>query len=154
MTVTVGTDSYIDESELIAYAALRGVTITTPDASIALIKAMDYLESQDFIGWKTEAAQPLQWPRQGVYIDGVLVDSATVPQEVKDAQAVIAMSINDGYDPLATYGPAVKRRKTDVLETEYKDSASTTKYSPNITRALSKIVTSTSAGSIQLSTYR
>ena len=152
MTVTVGTDSYIDESELQAYAAARGITLIG-DASVQLIKAMDYLEAQSFKGTKTDAAQPLQWPRTGVYIDGMLIDSDTVPQEVKDAQAVIAVSIDQGYDPMATYGPAVKRRKTDVLETEYKDSASTTKYSPAITRALDKLIVS-SGGNIQLMAYR
>ncbi len=152
MTVTVDTDSYIDEAELQAYAAARGVTLNG-DPSVQLIKAMDYLESQSFKGTKTDTAQPLQWPRTGVYIDGVLIDSDTVPQEVKDAQAVIAVSIDQGYDPMATYGPAVKREKVDVIEIEYKDSASTTDYSPAITRALDKLIVS-SGGSIQLMSFR
>ncbi len=152
MAVIIGTNSYIDEAELTAYALLRGVTLSG-DPSVLLIKAMDYLESQLFIGYKTDTAQPLQWPRSEAYIDGVLIDPDTVPQEVKDAQAVISMSIDAGYDPLATYGPAVKREKVDVIEIEYKDSASTTDYSPAITRALDKITTG-SGGQIQLSAYR
>jgi hypothetical protein len=147
MTVIVGTNSYIDEAELIAYALARGVTITEPDATVLLIKSMDYLESQSFIGVKTSTTQALQWPRTGAYIDGVLVDPDTVPQEVKDAESVIAMSIQAGYDPLATYGPAVKSEKVDVIQITYKDSSSTTDYNPNITRALSKITTGFGAGS-------
>lgn len=152
MTVTVGVDSYIDEAELIAYASFRGVTLEG-DPSVLLIKAMDYLETQNFIGYKTDSAQPLQWPRTNAYIDGVLIDPDTVPKEVKDAQAIIAMSVDAGYDPLATYGPAVKREKVDVIEIEYKDSASATDYSPAITRALDKITTG-SGGQIELSAFR
>ena len=154
MTVTVGVNSYIDEAELLAYALLRGVTITTENASIDLIKAMDYLESQSFKGWKTESDQALQWPRANVYIDGVLIDSATVPQQTKDAQAVIAMSIEAGFDPLATYGPAVKSEKVDVIQITYKDSSSTTDYSPNITRALEPITTGLGSGLIEVNAAR
>lgn len=154
MAVTVGVDSYIDEAELTTYAGNRGITLTG-DPSVLLIKAMDYLESQSFIGVKTDPAQALQWPRSEAYIDGVLIDPYTVPQEVKDAQAVIAVSIEQGFDPLATYGRAIKRRKTDVLETEYMDGARDTSYSPNITRALEKIVTSGSgSGFIEIGAYR
>lgn len=153
MTVIVGVNSYIDEAELIAYALARGVTITTADASIDLIKAMDYLEAQPFKGWKTDPAQPLQWPRTDVYIDGVLIDSATVPQETLDAQAVIAMSIEAGYDPLATYGPSVKSEKVDVIQIVYKDNARATEYNPGITAALEPLVT-TSSSQIILSAFR
>lgn len=153
MTVIVGVNSYIDEAELIAYALARGVTITTADASIDLIKAMDYLEAQPFKGWKTDPAQALQWPRTDVYIDGVLIDSATVPQETLDAQAVIAMSIEAGYDPLATYGPSVKSEKVDVIQIVYKDNARATEYNPGITAALEPLVT-TSSSQIILSAFR
>lgn len=152
MAVTVGTNSYIDEAELIAYASLRGVSVD--NATPILIKAMDYLESQSFKGAKTDSAQPLQWPRTGVYIDGVLIDSETVPQQTKDAQAVIAMSIEAGYDPLATYGPAVKSEKVDVITVTYKDSARATDYNPDITRVLEPIVETSSGGQIVLGAFR
>ena len=124
MTVVVGTDSYITESQLIDYAAKRGVTLVG-DASVLLIKAMDYLDAQSFKGTKTDPAQPLQWPRVGVFID---------------AQSVIALSIDAGFNPLDTYGPAVKREKVDVIEVEYQDNAGATDYSPAITSALRPLV--------------
>tara|TARA_R110002167_G_scaffold75830_1_gene211563 strand:+ start:61 stop:525 length:465 start_codon:yes stop_codon:yes gene_type:complete len=141
MTVIVGTDSYIAESDLIAYAAKRGVTLIS-DASVLLIKAMDYLEAQSFKGTKTDPSQPLQWPRVGVSIDGAPIDSATVPAQVGNAQAVIALSIDSGFNPLDTYGPAVKREKVDVIEVEYQDNSGATDYSPAITSALRPIVSS------------
>lgn len=152
MTVIVGTNSYIDETELTDYAALRGVTLDA-DPSVLLINAMDYLETQRFKGTKTASDQALQWPRTGVYIDGVLIDSDTVPQEVKDAQAIISMSIDAGYNPLATYGPDVKSEKVDVIEIVYKDSSRATDYSPAITAALAPLI-KTSAGQITLSAFR
>ena len=134
MTVVVGTDSYITESQLIDYAAKRGVTLVG-DASVLLIKAMDYLDAQSFKGTKTDPAQPLQWPRVGVFID-----AATVPVQVNNAQSVIALSIDAGFNPLDTYGPAVKREKVDVIEVEYQDNAGATDYSPAITSALRPLV--------------
>ena len=61
----------------------------------------------------------LAWPRQYVYVDNVLLDSATVPSGIVKAQHVIALSIANGYDPLATIERTVKREKVDVLEVEY-----------------------------------
>lgn len=139
MTVVVGTDSYIDETQLTDYATKRGIALDA-DPSVLLIKAMDYLEGQSFKGSKTDDAQGLQWPRTGAYIDGLLTDSSIVPDQVHSAQAVIALSIDAGYDPLATYGPAVKMEKVDVIEIEYQDNARATDYSPAITSALRPIV--------------
>ena len=145
MALVVGTNSYVDEAYITTYATDRGITLTG-DASVLGVQAMDYLEAQNFKGSKTDSAQPLQWPRTGVYIDGVLVDSAVVPSEVEVAQAVIAVSISQGYNPNATYGPAVKREKVDVIEIEYQDNAGATDYSPAITNALRPIVDGSAGG--------
>jgi len=139
MSVVVGVDSYMSEAEMVDYAAKRGVVLVS-DVSVLLIKAMDYLEAQNFKGQKTDPSQPLQWPRKNAVINGVLVDSSTVPTEVGNAQAVIALSIDSGYNPLDTYGPAIKREKVDVIEVEYQDNAGATDYSPAITSALRPLV--------------
>ena len=141
MSVVVGVDSYISESQLDEYAAKRGIVLVC-DASVLLIKSMDYLEAQNFKGQKTDPAQPLQWPRKNAVINGVLVDSSTVPAEVSNAQAVIALSIDSGYNPLDTYGPAIKSEKVDVIEVVYQDNAGSTDYSPAITSALRPLVSS------------
>ena len=117
--VTVGVDSYVDETELQNYATKRGITIAG-DKTVLLYKAMDYIETRPYKGAKTDPSQPLQFPRNG---------ETTVPQNIKTAQIVAALLTDTGVDLLAPVGRAVKRKKVDVLETEYMDNAAeSTKY--------------------------
>ena len=139
MTVTIG---YTTDDAFIAFALARGVTVTAPNAAIALTKAMDYMETRQYKGYKTDNDQVLDWPRQYVYVDNVLLDSATVPSGIVKAQHVIALSIANGYDPLATIERAVKREKVDVLEVEYQPNASATPILRSISAALSDYVAS------------
>lgn len=139
MTVTIG---YTTDDDFIAFALARGVTVTAPNAAIALTKALDYMETKQYKGYKTDDDQVLDWPRQYVYVDNVLLDSATVPVGIIKAQHVIALSIANGYDPLATIERAVKREKVDVLEVEYQPNASATPILRSINAALSDYVAS------------
>lgn len=139
MTVTIG---YTTDDDLIAFALARGVTVTTPNAAIALTKALDYMETKQYKGYKTDNDQVLDWPRQYVYVDNVLLDSTTVPVGIIKAQHVIALSIANGYDPLATIERAVKREKVDVLEVEYQLNASATPILRSINAALSDYIAS------------
>ena len=139
MTVTIG---YTTDDAFIAFALARGVTVTAPNAAIALTKALDYMETRQYKGYKTDNDQVLDWPRQYVYVDNVLLDSATVPSGIVKAQHVIALSIANGYDPLATIERAVKREKVDVLEVEYQPNASATPILRSINAALSDYVAS------------
>ena len=139
MTVTIG---YTTDDAFIAFALARGVTVTAPNAAIDLTKALDYMETRQYKGYKTDNDQVLDWPRQYVYVDNVLLDSATVPSGIVKAQHVIALSIASGYDPLATIERAVKREKVDVLEVEYQPNASATPILRSINAALSDYVAS------------
>lgn len=139
MTVTIG---YTTDDDFIAFALARGVTVTAPNAAIALTKALDYMETRQYKGYKTDDDQVLDWPRQYVYVNNVLLDSATVPSGIVKAQHVIALSITNGYDPLATIERAVKREKVDVLEVEYQPNASATPILRSINAALSDYVAS------------
>lgn len=123
MALTVGTDTYVTASELTSYVTARGYVIKTGDEEVLLVRAMDYIESLTFKGTRTSTAQALTWPRTGVYVDNVLLDSATVPERVKKAQMAAAVAVGDGADPLAKLEPAVKREKADVVEVEYQDGA-------------------------------
>lgn len=142
--VTVGTDSYVTETELSDYATARGITIAG-DKSVLLIKAMDYLESRQFIGTKTVYNQALQFPR--ILCDDTYLyrnyeyysmypqnyfnnsqpcpyDNNTVPNEIKKAQMIAALLIDGGADLQSSLGQAIKREKVSVLETEYQDYTS------------------------------
>ena len=94
-TGVANANSYATDAELKAYANLRGKSVpaTQPERESLLILAMDYIESyrKQFKGIKTDYTQSLQWPRVDAYIDGYQVDSASIPQELKNAQMEAAL---------------------------------------------------------------
>ena len=121
-----GANSYITLAEARAYALERGVTLTADDAVLEahLILAMDYLESlrDKYQGSKTLSTNSLQWPRYPVYIDGTLIGSNVIPQELKDAEAQLAIEQHNGIvisPSVAEKVGAVKKEKVGPLETEY-----------------------------------
>lgn len=126
-SIVAGANSYASVAEARAYATARGVTLPVgdPAVEVLMIRAMDWLESlrAQYPGTKVSATQPLQFPRVGVYVDGFLVAETEIPAILKSAQCQVAVDLNDGIDPLATYTaePAVIREKVDVLETQYSE---------------------------------
>lgn len=98
---------YVEEATFTAWAAARGITLAgTP--SVLLTTALDWVELQSYQGQRTESTQPLSWPRTGVYIDGVLQDSATVPGLVEELQMRVAADMDAGSDPLGVSGQTVQ----------------------------------------------
>lgn len=109
---------YTDEAALTAYAAARGVTLTS-DAAVLLTKALDYIELQSFAGEKTDPDQVLEWPRTGV--TGVADDA--VPQKIVTAQLVCALIYDSGGDPMAPIGPRVTQETVvGAVSVSYSDS--------------------------------
>lgn len=115
MALTVGTDTYVTVAEFTAYALKRGVTLAAGQDEIYLTKAMDYLESRIYCGYKTDSTQALQFPRDG---------NTTVPQGIKNAQCIASILIGQGNDLQGNISQAVKREKVDTLEVEYQDGTS------------------------------
>jgi hypothetical protein len=111
-------NSYVSESDLATYATDRGVTITGT-AAVLIIQAMDYLESRQFLGTKSDIDQALQWPRFGVEVDAYYVDSDEIPTLLKQAEMEICIAIDGGVNPLANLGRETKREKVGDLEVEY-----------------------------------
>ena len=139
MAVVVGTDSYATEAELLAYATARGITISG-DQTQLLIRAMDFLENQRFIGYKAASDQALQWPRTGVMIDGWDIDSTVTPNKVKVAQMEVALSMDADSDPMAVTDPDVKSQTVGTISITYQDKSSTKR--PKIDTALSGLIES------------
>ena len=137
--------SYASEAELAAYAALRGVTVTGTDTEL-LIKAMDYLETQSFKGYKYTDDQALQWPRGSVYLYGYYIDVDTIPQLLKDAQIEFALGIDAGNNPTATLGRATKSEKVGDIEVEYMAGARDTTYLVAAESKLSELLAPGSGG--------
>ena len=140
--IVVGTNSYATELELTTYASDRGITITAADKTVLLIKAIDYLETRQWIGTKTVYNQALQFPRilcsstlynqyplnqypQSYNVGLCEFDSLTVPTPIKNAQLIAALLIDAGYDLQSTLGQAVKSEKVDVIEVTYMDGSIT-----------------------------
>lgn len=122
-TITVGENSYIDDTYLQQYADDRGLTIAAADLSVLLINAMDYLNVQSWSGTKTDEAQALDFPRNG---------STEVPSNIEQAQAVLAIEWDKGNDLQASVDRALKSEKIDVLEFEYMDNAEETVRYPKV----------------------
>ena len=123
-TIIVGTNSYVSEAELTTYATDRGITILG-DTSVLLIKAMDYIETRSFISVKTDVTQALQFPRVLCALSSECeYSNDEVPKNIKKAQIVSAILIDQGNDLQATNTQLVKSEKIDVLEVEYMDGSS------------------------------
>jgi len=131
MAIVVGENSYNTEAELVEYATARGLTISG-DTEQLLIKAMDWLEFQPFIGVKYVSTQDLEFPRY---------PSSDVPAKIKKAQLVAAMLIDSGEVLFPVVDRATKREKIDVLEVEYMENASETKRFPELSLLLREFLT-------------
>lgn len=146
--VSPAPNTYIDAAGLANFASLRGQTdiaeADTEQLEISLIKAADYLSQKYRLAWKgslVRAYQPLDWPRRGVDIpdffdpfykqvnvpisfqDTLFVPENEVPQEVRDAQCLLAIATFSGSESTGTLqgslGRVTKREKLGELEVEY-----------------------------------
>ena len=138
-------NSYISEAELTTYATDRGITLSGT-AAVLIIQAMDYIEAQNYKGYKLTDEQALQWPRGNVFIDGYAVDTDEIPVLLKDAQAEVCIGIDGGTNPLANEERATKREKVDVIEVEYMDGARNTTYLKAAETKLEKLIKAGSSG--------
>ena len=144
-SIVAGANSYVSEAELTAYATQRGVTLTGGTEAL-LIKAMDYLQTLEYIGDKKTADQPLLWPRRNVTIDGFDVSSEEIPEELKNAQLALAVSIDEGNDPMATIHRKTRKEKVDVLEIEYADNSASAAIITSVNRILAKLLSGGGVG--------
>lgn len=120
-------NSYITVGEARLYAISRGVTLPAEDDAIAvmLIQANDYLEAQSckYQGSRTYADQSLAWPRDCVFINGALLLNTVIPKNLKSAQSVLVMAVNDGLvlQPNTGAGDYVTEETVGPITTKYAD---------------------------------
>lgn len=122
-------NSYVSIAEADDFNADRGnVAWTGDDAAkqAALVKATDYIEQSYGSRWRGEKLvdnQGLALPR----------DFGTpLPRQLKQAVCVLALEAIAGTDLNPTVDRAIKREKTDVIETEYMDNAAPVEQRPAI----------------------
>lgn len=90
MALVVNDNSYLDVAEAELYFADRLHTSTwdnavAGDKSASLIGATKAIEAMKFLGSRYDATQKLSFPRNGLIVDGIELDGAIVPQDIKEA---------------------------------------------------------------------
>lgn len=140
-TVVAAANSYVTIDEFQAWADARGISYGT-DFTISqqLFRATDYFESLSFKGVKHTEDQPLQFPRDDLYIDGYAVDSDEIPKEVKVAIYELIKIEIDGDSKLSPSEREVTSEQIDSIRITYKDNAGMKRSTPALDRALRKLV--------------
>lgn len=140
-TVVATANSYVTLDEFQAWADARGVDYGTDyTLSQQLFRAHDYFESLAFKGVKHTEDQPLQFPRDDLYIDGYSVESDEIPKEVKTAIYELIKLEIDGDSKLTPSEREVTSEQIDSIKITYKNNAGMKRSTPALTQALKKLV--------------
>ncbi len=137
-TVVTGANSYDSVANIEAFALARGVTLINTEQLIH--KAMDWLETQNFQGWKYSASQPLQFPRVGVVIDNYVLPTAQIPTQLKTTEALLVMEIFAGNDPSAPIPQQTKGVKVGPISIDFADGSTPFTITPAVNNSLSKLL--------------
>lgn len=138
--IVTGANTYVSLADFKAWADARGITYGTDEVVTQQIyRAMDYIESLDFKGLKHTETQPLQWPRDMVYIDGYSVDSDEIPNQLKLAVYEAIKVEIDGDSRLSPDEREVISEKIDSISVTYKSSTGMKRATPALTKALQKL---------------
>lgn len=144
--IIANANSYVSELELTNFATARNITLVLT-AEQLLIQAMDYIESLLYQGVKRTRGQGLQWPRMGVVIDGYIIDSITIPQELRNGLMQTALAIDSGVGPQVNTVRQTIVEKVGDLEVHYAPGSTNSERSVKIMSALYKLLLSGGAGS-------
>lgn len=133
-------NSYVSIDDFIAWADARGFTYESyPTIQQKILRAMDFIESLDFIGEKSIETQALQWPRDYVFIDGYSIESNQIPKEVKIAvYEAVKLEIDGDSKMTATERETLAEQIGDISVT-YASSAGMKRQTPALTKALRKL---------------
>lgn len=140
-------NSYADLAFIRAYNLARGREFTDDDdLGIArALLAMDYLQSLAYQGSRTFGQdQPLEWPRENVWLYGDWFANDAIPVQLKNAQAELAWQVQSGIVLFPTQsGQQVKRRKIGQLEREFFGPAADTPFMPAVNAWLAPLLETT-----------
>ncbi len=148
-TGLTNSNSYVSVADATVYATLRGVTVTA-NLDDALIKAIDYIESQSFQGYKNTKAQALQWPRTGVYIDNFSVDVDEIPTELINAQIEAALVVDGGDEILPVNERETETETVDVISVTYAPGSRSNPGYPKIDVWLDKVLISKQGSTVRV----
>jgi len=148
-TIVENADSYNTEAEVVAHAAIYGVTMTTGEAETYVKRGRSYLDTQIYQGEQVDfGVQSLPFPRRYVVIEGNLLDEEVIPTMLKKAECELAVMLFNGKDPqvIVTKEDSVKTKKFDVFEKTYMDNANTTPVYPRLSAYLDPLLESGGGG--------
>lgn len=158
-SIVADANSYVTYDYALAYHALRGNSAWAAGSELnqqyAIIRATQAVDSIYKGKWKgtpTEyGTQELEWPRQGVEVNGVELDDDLIPASLKKAvceAALRELAEANSMTPDLDRGGEIKRVKADTVEVEYMDGANSTTTFTAIDGLLADLVTGTSASNI------
>lgn len=120
MTLSVGTNTYVDATTAAEYCTVEGLAaLTTPETSLVrATRALDRLYGAKFIGRKQVSNQALAWPRftgsGSTDAFGDFRDLTSIPSEVKQATVELAVLIEANVDVYAQGEPLVVQEAFEV----------------------------------------
>lgn len=103
-----GANSYASVTDLTTYADSRGITLKGAPEEL-LFLAMDVLESKQYKGEPFKSNQTTAFPRMGLGI----------PRAIKQAQVMLAVSLDNAPPVNEVPAAQVSREKVDVIEVQY-----------------------------------
>lgn len=121
-------DGYADQSTADAFLAAdfaratAWAALTNDQKGQALVSATRRLDRLKWLGEKTSAVQPLQWPRTGtVDCDGVAVPDSTVPIAIIHATILLAADITakSSLEDDTSTATNIKRVRAGRVEIEF-----------------------------------
>lgn len=124
-TQVAGANSYVSLVDSNSFFSDRNLAAPTEPE---LHQAMDVLNALTFKGTRTNTAQPLAWPRTGVYdLEGEEYGGAVIPTAIVQAQMWLAFYIVSGNSlttvaSSASSTGALKRKKIGPIEKEWFES--------------------------------
>jgi hypothetical protein len=135
-------NSYVSYAEYEAWALARAITVHGNQAHTEehILRAMDFIESQNFLGRKATDEQALQWPRTEVYIDSYSVNSNEIPKQLKYAVYETTVTVENGNFALSVKDRQTTQEKIGEITVTYKNNASMKAQTPAVTAALRKII--------------
>jgi hypothetical protein len=139
-SIVPNADSYVSAAEYEAWADARGIEYDDTAVESQILRAMDYIETLVFIGEKATKAQPLQWPRVGVIVDGYELDYNEIPAQLKKAVYESVKAESENLSQLANVERRTLREKVGEIEVQYAENSNSRTMVIAIDRALRKLV--------------
>lgn len=93
-TARIDSQSYASVADLRTYATARSATVPTTDAACEslLMRAMDRLLDENYVGDRATRDQALPWPRIYAIVEGWWVNADEIPRTLIYAQCAFAVA--------------------------------------------------------------